>query len=138
MLTALVALVALVLAGGVAGAPAADAASSCYSGTVCVVAYRADGSTVVAAATEGNLTDWVGVSYWGGYVWNNGTHLQGADHIQLFVTKSDGQRLKTCLHYGPKTWTGDPTAIFIDPFTTVTSATWRGECAPTEEGWHPA
>lgn len=132
----LAALAALALSGSVVTAPAADAASSCYPGTVCVYMYRQDGTAVVAAATEGNLTNWVGVSYWGGYVWNNGTYWPGADHIQLNVTLSNGERRWTCLHYGPKTWTGDPTAIALAPFTTVTSATWRGECANSEEGWH--
>lgn len=135
--TALVAVLALALGGVVATASPASALT-CGSGDVCVIRYNQDGSTTVVASTSGNITSWVGVSYWGGYVWNHGTYWPGADHIQLAVTMSDGQNKVTCLHYGAVTYSGDPTAIYLPPFTTVTSATWRGECTNAQEGWHNA
>ena len=114
-------------AGGGVGA----AAVTCSPGYACIL----DGLTPIYR-NAGNVS---GLAIAGDWVWNNGTRLPGADHIDV-VTWYPGVGQRTiCLHYGPQDPYGaDPTMASMASWNgqVVTGWRWRGECTAAEERWH--
>ncbi len=137
-LSLLTAVATLALSGTVALAPPAGATDySCDYGDVCVLLW--DGGNVVYDSPHG-LWEPMDSGADSFVLWNNGMPWWGADHIQAtFTTANVPGYWWTCLHYGPLQYqnAGQPTAIQLPRRTTLWSLSWRGECAPEEEGYHP-
>jgi hypothetical protein len=109
------------------GGPAAAEADppGCPKGSFCIYPSLDQGGAP-EVASEVNWEAPVGFSPIGdSSVFNNGTPLPGADHIQLDMISASGQRVSTCFHYNPGP--GRYKANF-PAGTTYLRAVWRGEC----------